>query len=331
MRDRTINLKNVYIKSTFSSVGVKESEGPLAKYFDAKYSDDLLGQDSWEKAECTLIKNTVSGALTNAQMTPEDIDMLFAGDLLNQCTASSFGLKAFDIPFFGLYGACSTFAESLCLASMMIEGGFASTAAAATSSHFCSSQKQYRFPLEYGEVRTPTSQWTVTGSGCAILTSQKTKMKINKITAGKIVDLGITDANNMGAAMAPAAADTIYAHLAACDKAPDDYDCIVTGDLACVGTEIFVELMNEKGVDIRRKHLDCGSLIYDRDKQNVQAGGSGCGCIASVFSGFFAKKLLNKEISKMLLVATGALMSPSSVLLGEPIAGIAHAVEIESL
>lgn len=331
MRDRTINFNNVYIKSTFSSVGAKESEGPLAKYFDAKYSDDLLGQDSWEKAECTLIKNTVSGALTNAQMTPEDIDMLFAGDLLNQCMASSFGLKAFDIPFFGLYGACSTFAEGLCLASMIIEGGFALTAAAATSSHFCSSQKQYRFPLEYGEVRTPTSQWTVTGSGCAILTSQKTKMKINKITVGKIVDLGITDANNMGAAMAPAAADTIYAHLAACNKTPDDYDCIVTGDLATVGTEILIELMNEKGVDIRRKHLDCGSLIYNRDKQDVESGGSGCGCIASVFSGFFAKKLLNKEISKMLLVATGALMSPSSVLLGEPIAGIAHAVEIESL
>ena len=331
MRDRTITLNNVYIKSTFSSVGAKESEGPLAKFFDARYSDDLLGQDSWEKAECTLIKNTVSGALTSASMTAEDVDMLFAGDLLNQCTASSFGLKAFDIPFFGLYGACSTFAEGMCLAAMMIDGGFASTAAAATSSHFCSSQKQYRFPLEYGEVRTPTSQWTVTGSGCAILTGEKSALKINKITVGKIVDLGITDANNMGAAMAPSAADTIYAHLAHTKTTPDDYDCIVTGDLATVGTELFIELMKEKGVDIRKKHLDCGSLIYDRDTQNVESGGSGCGCIASVFSGFFARKLRQKEISKILLVATGALMSPSSVLLGEPIAGIAHAVEIEAV
>ncbi len=329
MKDRTINLENVYIKSTFSSVGAKESEGPLKKFFDAKYKDDLLGQDSWEKAECTLIKNTLSGALTAASMTGEDIDMLFAGDLLNQCIASSFGLKSFDIPFFGLYGACSTFAEGLCLGSMMVDGGYAKTCAVATSSHFCSSQKQYRFPLEYGEVRAPTSQWTVTGSGCAILTDEESKMKINKITVGKIVDLGITDANNMGAAMAPAAADTIYAHLSATGKNPDDYDCIITGDLATVGTEIFVELMNEKGVDIRRKHLDCGSMIYNREEQNVEAGGSGCGCIASVFSGFFAKKLLNREMTKILLVATGALMSPSSILLGEPIAGIAHAVEIE--
>ncbi len=331
MKNRTIDLSNVYIQSTFSSVGAKESEGPLAKYFDAKYSDDLLGQSSWEKAESALIKTTVSGALTGANMTGEDVDMLFAGDLLNQCCASSFGLKAFDIPFFGLFGACSTFVEGLCLAGMMIEGGFADVAAAATSSHFCSSQKQYRFPLEYGEVRTPTAQWTVTGSGCAIVSKKKSKMKVNKITVGKIVDLGVTDANNMGAAMAPAAADTIYAHLSATGKNPDDYDCIVTGDLATIGTEILEELMLQRGVDIKRKHIDCGTLIYNRETQNVQAGGSGCGCIASVFSGFFAKKLLSGEITKMLLVGTGALMSPSSVLLGEPIAGIAHAVEIEGI
>ncbi|MBE7051455.1 MAG: stage V sporulation protein AD [Ruminococcaceae bacterium] len=331
MKNQTITVDNVYIKSTFSSVGTKESEGPLSEFFDAKYSDDLLGQDSWEKAESTLIKNTVSGALTAAKMTSNDVDLLFAGDLLNQCTASSLGLKAFDIPFFGLYGACSTFVESMMLASLAISGGFANTAIAATSSHFCSSQKQYRFPLEYGEVRTPTSQWTVTGSGCAVLTREKTKLKINKITVGKIVDLGITDANNMGAAMAPSAADTIYAHLGGAKKDHDDYDCIITGDLATVGTELLIELMAQKNIDIRRKHLDCGSLIFDRSRQNVDAGGSGCGCIASVFSGFFAKKLLNKEITKVLLIGTGALMSPSSVLLGEPIAGISHAIEIEAV
>ena len=203
MRNHTIDIGNAYGKSTFSSVGAKESDGPLAKYFHATYSDDLLGQDSWEEAESCLIKNTLSGALTNAQMVSEDLDMLFAGDLLNQCVASSFGLKAFDIPLFGLYGACSTFAEGLCLAAMAVGGGYAKTAGAITSSHFCSSQKQYRFPLEYGEVRTPTSQWTVTGSGCAIITSKKTDIKIGRITVGRIVDMGVTDANNMGAAMAP--------------------------------------------------------------------------------------------------------------------------------
>ena len=264
-------------------------------------------------------------------MTANDVDMLFAGDLLNQCFASSFGLKAFEIPFLGLFGACSTFAEGLCLASMMVEGGFADVAAAVTSSHFCASQKQYRFPLEYGEERAPTSQWTVTGSGCAIVSAKKSKIKINSLTIGKIVDLGITDANNMGAAMAPAAADTIYAHLSATGKTPADYDCIVTGDLATVGTEILEELMLDKDIDIKSKHIDCGAIIYNRETQNVQAGGSGCGCVASVFSGFFREKLLNKEISKMLLVATGALMSPSSVLLGEPISGIAHALEIEAI
>lgn len=330
MRKQNIKLNNVYIKSTFSSVGSKEGEGPLSNYFDARYTDELMGQDSWEKAESTLMKNTVSGALTKAGMTPDELSMLFAGDLLNQCTASSFGLKAFDVPFFGLYGACSTFVEGMSLASIAIDSGHTPNAAIVTSSHFCSSQKQYRFPLEYGEVRTPSSQWTVTGSGCAVLSCQKSKIKVNGVTVGKIVDLGVTDANNMGAAMAPAAADTIYTHLCETNTSPEDYDCIVTGDLAAVGTDLMLELMNQRKIDLKKKHLDCGSLIYNRDEQNVDAGGSGCGCVASVFSGFFAKKLENKEIKKMLLVGTGALMSPSSVLLGEPIAGIAHAVELEA-
>lgn len=330
MQKQNIRLKNVYLQSSFSSAGLKESEGPLSEYFDAKYSDIMMGEESWEKAESTLMKNTVSGALTSGSMTPDELDVLLAGDLINQCTVSSYGLKSFNIPFLGLYGACSTFVEGICLASCMIDGNHINNAGVVTSSHFCSSQKQYRFPLEYGEVRTPSSQWTVTGSGCVILGKNKSNIKITDITLGKIVDLGINDANNMGAAMAPAAADTVYAHLIGTDTAPDDYDCIVTGDLAYVGSELFVELMNQKNVDIRKKHLDCGSLIYDRNEQNVNAGGSGCGCVASVLSGFFVKKMKSREIKRMLLVATGALMSTSSVLLGESISGIAHAVTFET-
>ena len=329
MRNQNIKINNVYLSGAFSSVGSKEAQGPLGKYFDAAYEDEFMGTTSWEKAESTLMKNTVSGALTNANITADELDLLFAGDLLNQCTASSYGLKSFDVPFFGLYGACSTFAEGICLASLAVGGGFADNAAVVTSSHFCSAERQYRFPLEYGEVRTPSSQWTVTGSGCVVLKNKKSNIKISSVTIGKMVDLGVTDANNMGAAMAPSAADTIYTHLTETNTSPEDYDCIVTGDLATVGTDLLLELLNQKGIDLKKKHLDCGSLIFNRDEQNVNAGGSGCGCVASVFSGFFAKKMKEKEIKKMLLVATGALMSPSSVLLGESITGIAHAVEFE--
>ncbi len=329
MRSQSKKINNVYIKSTFSSVGKKEGEGPLASYFDAIYKDDLLGQKSWEMAESTLIKNTISGALTEAKRTPDEVDLIFAGDLLDQCTASSFGLKELGIPFLGLYGACSTFVEGLMIASMLTDGGFAKSTAIATSSHFCSSQKQYRFPLEYGEVRTPTSQWTVTGSGCAVLDSESGFAKITDVTVGKMVDLGITDANNMGAAMAPAAADTIYTHFKETSLKPNDYDYIVTGDLAMVGSDILYELLNKKGLDIKDNHLDCGSLIFDTESQKVNSGGSGCGCVASVFCSLFADKIKRKEINKLLLIATGALMSPSSVLIGEPITGIAHAVSIE--
>ena len=297
MRIEAMPIQNAYIQSTFASAGPKEGEGPLAKYFDALYTDELMGQDSWEKAESTLLKNTVSGALTSARLTPDEVDLLFAGDLLNQCTASAFAVKEFDIPFLGLYGACSTYAEGMCLSALMVDGGFANVCAAVTSSHFCSSEKQYRYPLEYGGVRTPTAQWTVTGSGCAVITSEPSPLRITAVTVGRMVDLGVTDANNMGGAMAPAAVDCIYRHLKSAGKVPDDYDCIVTGDLASVGTELFCELMLKKGIDIKRKHLDCGSMIYDCERQKVNAGGSGCGCIASVVSGFFAKNYFQKSLN----------------------------------
>ena len=329
MRTQTKSIDNVYIKSAFSSVGKKEGEGPLAPFFDAVYNDASIGQQNWEMAESNLLKTTISGALTKAGKTPDETDIVFAGDLLNQCTASSFALKELGIPFLGLYGACSTFVEGIITASMVISGGFAQNALVCASSHFCSSQKQYRFPLEYGEVRAPTSQWTVTGSGCSVLCNNGGVCRVKAVTPGKIVDFGISDANNMGAAMAPAAADTIYTHFSETGLSPDDYDYIVTGDLANVGSDILLELLMKKGIDISANHLDCGKMIFDTQSQNVASGGSGCGCVASVFCGYFFKKFLSSELNRILLVATGALMSPSSVLVGEPISGIAHAVSIE--
>lgn len=329
MRTQTRNIENVYIKSAFSSVGRKEGEGPIGSFFDAVYSDDTIGQKSWEMAESNLLKTTVSGALTKACKTPDEIELIFAGDLLNQCTASSFALKELGIPFLGLYGACSTFTEGLITASMVMSGGFADSTAVCASSHFCSSQKQYRFPLEYGEVRTPTSQWTVTGSGCVVLGKDSGICAVKSVTPGKIVDFGISDANNMGAAMAPSAADTIYTHFNETSLSPDYYDFIVTGDLASVGSDILIELLQKRGIDISKNHLDCGKMIFDADAQSVASGGSGCGCVASVFCGYFIKKFLSGELNRILLVATGALMSPSSVLVGEPISGIAHGVSIE--
>ncbi len=329
MRIVSRKINNVYINSSFASVGKKESEGPLGAYFDAVYKDELLGEKCWEEAESTLIKNTIMGALTEANKTPDEIDLILAGDLLNQCIACSYSLKDTGIPFLGLYGACSTFVEGLCIGSMILDGNFAENLAVATSSHFCSSEKQYRFPLEYGEVRTPTAQWTVTGSGCAVLNNKSGFAKITDITIGKILDLGITDANNMGAAMAPAAADTIYSYFESSKYTPDDFDAIITGDLARVGSDILIELLLKDGLDIRGKHYDCGSLIFDSETQKVNSGGSGCGCVASVFSSFFARKLKEGELNRILLIATGALMSPSGVLVGETISGIAHAVTIE--
>ncbi len=318
------------IISAYSSAGSKEGDGPLKDDFDDIYPDEFLGEDSWEKAESKLVTNTVDKAVKRSGLKHEEIEYIFAGDLLNQCTGSSFGVKNFQIPFFGLYGACSTMGESLCLAAMTIDGGYAKNVMAATSSHFCSSEKQFRFPLEYGGVRTPTSQWTVTGSGAAVISKTGNGPKITHITTGKIIDLGVTDANNMGAAMAPSAADTIYAHLTETARCPEYYDHIVTGDLGDVGSKLLLELLVKKDVDISRVHTDCGSIIFDKS-QNVQSGGSGCGCAASVFCGHFYKKLKSGEINRILFVPTGALMSPTSSFQGLSIPGIAHGLAIENI
>lgn len=329
-KGRTIVLDNkVYIGSVYSSVGALEGLGPMGRYFDFVSEDAAFGARSWEQAENTMVKHTLSGALTKGGLTPDDIDCIFAGDLLNQCTGTSFGLCDFDIPFYGLYGACSTFIEGLGLGALHVNAGYAHRVVALASSHFCSSEKQYRFPLEYGGVRTPTSQWTVTGCGAAVLSDSGIGVRVSGVTVGRMVNKGVCDANNMGAAMAPAAADTIVAVLNDTNTCPEDYDCIVTGDLADVGSDLLLQLLEGDDVDISAQHMDCGSMIFDNGVQGTKAGGSGCGCIASVFCGHFMPKLASGEIKRGMFVATGALMSPTTSQLGEPIIGIAHGVVIE--
>ncbi len=313
-------------------VGKKEGEGPLAKEFDEVFEDITMGEDSWEKAESLLLKNAVKKALSKAAVNKDEVDAIFSGDLLNQCIGSSFGLRDFEIPFGGLFGACSTMALSLIMASLAIETGGFNCTVAATSSHFCSAEKQFRFPLEYGGQRTPTAQWTVTGSGAAVLkqTASSISPYIDKLHLGTIRDFDITDANNMGAAMAPAAAKTISDFLTDTKTAPSDYDLILTGDLGFVGSELLRQLLiRENHIDIKSVHNDCGMLIFDREQQDVHAGGSGCGCSASVLCSHIINSIRSGKYGKVLFVATGALMSSVSSLQGESIPGIAHAVLIK--
>ena len=310
-------------------VGPKESEGPLSKDFDRCFSDSMIGQDSWEKAESYLQKRAVELALIKARKKSEDIDVIFAGDLLNQCIASSFGIRDMSIPFVGVYGACSTMALSLINAAMYAENVPDSISVAVTSSHFCSAERQYRFPLEYGGVRPPSAQWTVTGAGAAVVSKVDSHPKITSFTIGKIVDMGITDANNMGAAMAPAAADTVAAFLTDTGTRPQDYDLIVTGDLGMVGSKLLLKLLSEQGIDLKN-HNDCGLMIFDCERQDVHAGGSGCGCSASVLCSYILQEMTLGELKSVLFCATGALMSPTSSMQGESIPAIAHLVHLSS-
>lgn len=328
--EQTIKFNNPpTILSTASIVGPKESNGPMAKYFDQCINDEFWGEKTWEKAESKFIKETVSMAIAKSGVPSNKIDFCFAGDLLNQCISSSFGLRELNIPFFGVFGACSTFVESMCLGSVFIESGAASNVLCATSSHFCSAEKQFRFPLELGNQRPPTSQWTVTGSGAAILSSTGQGPFITHITPGKIVDMGITDGNNMGAAMAPAALSTLITHLRDTDRKPSYYDAIITGDLGHIGKDILSELAETKGYTISPNYNDCGVLMFDKEKQDTHSGGSGCACLGTIFSGYFYKQLQNKKIKRLLLIATGALMNATSSQQGESIPGIAHAISIE--
>ena len=318
------------ILETASIVGPKEGEGPLAKYFDQCLEDEFWGEKTWEKAESKIIKETVNTVIHKSGIPMNQIDYCFAGDLLNQCISSSFGLRELNIPFFGVFGACSTFVESLCLGSIFLDGKAASNVLCATSSHFCSAEKQFRFPLELGNQRPPTSQWTVTGSGAAILSATGNGPYITYVTPGKIVDMGIKDANNMGAAMAPAALDTLITHFQDTGRKPSDYDAILTGDLGHIGKEILIELAEGKGYNIKNNYEDCGVLIFDKETQDNHSGGSGCACIGTTFSGYFYKRLKDKKINKILLIATGALTNATSSQQGESIPGIAHAVAVEN-
>jgi stage V sporulation protein AD len=318
------------IKAYASIVGKKEGEGPLAECFDFISEDTSFGEKTWEKSESRMQMDTLSRALNKAGVTPDSVDIIFAGDLLNQCIGTSYGLRDFNIPLAGVYGACSTMSESLCLASVFIESGCANTAVALTSSHFCTAERQYRFPLEYGGQRPQTSQWTVTGCGAIVLQNEGQGPFIKEVTFGKIVDLGIKDANNMGAAMAPAAADTIKSYLSDTSCKTDDFDLIITGDLGFVGSELCKELAAKEGITLGTNYSDCGLLIYDRKNQDVHSGGSGCGCSASVLCSHILNNMRSGNLNNVLFIATGVLMSTTSLLQGESIPSIAHLIHLST-
>ena len=327
---RTMKMQNSpTIISTASIVGPKEGKGPLKDKFDVILSDDLYGEKTWELAESKMIQTALETAVQKVEKQLDDIEFLFGGDLINQIFPASFAARALGIPFCGIYGACSTMALGMCLSSIVVDGGFADYALNGTSSHYCTAERQFRFPLELGNQKPMTAQWTVTGAGSALISSSGEGPKVKYITIGKVVDKGIEDGNNMGAAMAPAAADTIAKHFKDTGRKPSDYDFIATGDLGVVGKELADKLIEELGYNIRGVHRDCGEMIFDNEKQNTDSGGSGCGCSAVVFTGYLYKKLMKKEIKRVLLVSTGALMSTTSSLQGETIPGIAHAVAIE--
>ena len=312
-----------------STAGKKESEGPLAHTFDVTSQDPRFGQRSWEQAEKQLQRLTLGKLAEKSNRRISDFQLVFSGDLLNQCIGSSFSLRNTGLPHLGLYGACSTMAEGLLMAAMAVGGGFFENAVAMTSSHFASSERQYRFPLGYGGQRTPTSQWTVTGSGAALVCRSGEGPRITGCTVGTVTDLGIKDANNMGAAMAPAAYATIKAHLSDFQKTPEDYSLIVTGDLGQVGKELLLELARRDGLSLGGRMEDCGTLIFDPQTQDVHAGGSGCGCSAVTLCGHYLTRLRTGKLKSILFCGTGALLSPTSTQQSLPIPGVCHAVAIE--
>ena len=311
-----------------SVAGKREAEGPLAHTFDIKCRDTYFGQKTWEQAEKKMQQLALKKLLEKAGLSMEELDLVLSGDLLNQCIGSSFTLRNTGIPHLGLYGACSTMAEGLLAAAMAVGGGFADRAVAMTSSHFAASERQYRFPLGYGGQRPPTSQWTVTGSGAALVCREGSGPQITACTIGTVTDLGIQDANNMGAAMAPAAYATIRAHFADLQTGPEDFDRIVTGDLGQIGKELLMQLARRDGVSLGGKLMDCGTLVFDPARQDVHAGGSGCGCSAITLCGTLLEELRSGKIKKLLFCGTGALLSPTSTQQSLPIPGICHAVSV---
>lgn len=326
----TIAYSNQPVVAGFGSVaGKKESEGPLKEYFHKIEYDTKLGCDTWEQAESMLQKEAIQIALEKAQISGELIQLAFGGDLLNQCISTGYSIRGFNIPFLGQYGACSTMVQSLILAGLMVDGGYCKNSLAVTSSHFCSAERQFRFPLEYGGQRTPTAQWTVTGSGAIVVSRYGNGPRLKHCTIGKVVDMGVTDINNMGAAMAPAACDTIKSFLIDTKTKPSDYDLILTGDLGRTGSQLLLELLQKENIDISRLHNDCGMMIYDIEKQDVHAGGSGCGCCGSVLCGYILENMCKGKLKNILVAATGALMSPTANQQGESTPGIAHLIHLE--
>lgn len=320
------------IIASASVVGQKEGEGPLGEYFDRVIDDPMAGQNTWEEAESEMQRQLVDELLIKSGLQAKEIRYFFAGDLLGQLIATSFGISGFEVPIFGLYGACSTMGEALSLAAMTVSAGYADNVIAMTSSHFGSAEKQFRFPLDYGNQRPLCATWTVTGAGGVILSaSGESDICVSGITTGRIVDYGIQDSFNMGAAMAPAACDVIYNHLMDFERSPEDYDAIYTGDLGSVGQTILIDLMDKRGFDISKVHHDCGVEIYDAGTQDTHAGGSGCGCSAATLSAQILRRIREGEYSRVLFVPTGALLSTISFNEGKTVPGIAHAVVIEKI
>ena len=328
MQHKILKFRDTAIVSAASVVGDKEYRGPLGACFDLHDSTDRFGMKSWEKAESEMQRLALNVALGKISASERDVDALFAGDLLNQCVGSSYGLLDFDIPYFGLYGACSTAIEGLMLCGMMCSAGYFSTCAAVTSSHYCSAERQYRTPLEYGAQRSPTAQWTVTGSGAFLVRRGGSRIRLLEALPGIVREKGINDASNMGAAMAPAAADTILRYFRYSDQRPEDFDKIITGDLGFEGGSILCELLLAEGLDIRKQYDDCGMMIYDAARQDMHAGGSGCGCSAVVLASHLCPKISRGELRNVLVIGTGAMMSPASLQQGEAIPAVAHLIQI---
>jgi len=326
---RTVSFDHpVYVSAHAAIVGQKEGEGPLQGTFDMVSGDTHFGQKTWELAESRMQRIAIETAAGKAGLNLSDLDFILAGDLLNQCIGSSMASVSSNIPFIGLYGACSTMAEGLAVGACLVDGGAARRLCAAASSHFCAAERQYRFPLAYGGQRTPTAQWTATAAGAAVLTHDRTPVRITQALFGQMVDLDVTDANNMGAAMAPAAYDTLTHLFEDTGTQPSDYDRILTGDLARVGSALLRDLFKRDGVDLGTTYDDCGVLLYDTE-QDVHAGGSGCGCSAAVLCGDILDRMERGALHRVIFAGTGALMSPTSVQQGQGIAGICHAVILE--
>lgn len=329
-RSQTIIFKNKpVIIGAYSIVGPKEGEGPFGRYFDHIMKDDLFGEKTYEKAERKMVEHAIKGAIKKSGVGADKINLILAGDLLNQIISSSYAARQFSIPYLGLFGACSTMAESLAVGSALVDGGFFDNVVCSTASHFSTAERQFRFPLELGNQRVPTSQWTVTGAGACVLAKEGKGPRITMATFGKVIDYAVNDVNNMGAAMAPAAMDTILNHFKDTKRKPGDYDLIATGDLGKLGADILLDLLEDKGIKLGANYTDCGHVYFSR-RQDPMCGGSGCGCSATFFNSFIMSKLNSGEFKRVLFVPTGALMSTTASQQGDTIPGISHAIVIEN-